>query len=62
MDIGRQVSIDEELAWERFSTTGNVSDYLVYKEIKKKNRAINAIGAADENSVRGDHFKTEANG
>ena len=55
--------IDEELAWERFATTGKVSDYMIYKNAKT-GTVTNSVqnGEKNDRTDRGDNSKIQTNG
>ena len=62
MDFSNK-KVDAELAWERFSTTGKVSDYMIYKNAKT-GAATNSVqnGEKDDGTDRGDNTKIQTNG
>ena len=54
---------EEELAWERFSTTGKVTDYMAYKNFKASNSMADSTQTSkNEDYDRGNNSQAQANG
>lgn len=54
--------MEENKAWDCFKHTGNVSDYLIYSQCKRKEEQTQTREDQNENGCRGLGYHGEARG